>query len=98
MLVHVFLERLEAVRRDRHALCFRDRGDLARRGVEHLPHVRIFPDVADRQARRAGESGERHEIHELVPDRHARVGDRRHLNVRRRQHVGDRLHARRDRG
>ena len=78
-----------------HALGRGERRDLARGGVEHLLHLRVVPDAADRQARGAGEAGERREVHELVPDRHAAIGDRRHEDVGRRHDVGNRLHARR---
>ena len=48
--------------------------DLATRADEQVARLLVLPERADRQPRRAGESGERRQVDELLPERHARVG------------------------
>ncbi len=73
--------RLDDVGRHRNALGARQLLDLAAAVEKSLADRRIGPERTDRQPRRAGEAGERHEKDELLPNRHAAVLDRFDLNV-----------------
>ncbi len=66
---------------NRHAFRARDPLDLAAPVEELRADLLVGPERSDRQPRRAGEAGERHQKDELLPDRHAAVADRLRLDV-----------------
>ena len=88
---------LDALRSDRRADRMPAPGRPAplrrrRRGRASRQYV-VGPDRADRQPRRAGERRKWREVRELLPDRHARVGDGLGVNVGADHRRLDRAHA-----